>query len=179
MNHSKQKLISYTQDQRHYIQNIFDEFKECGPHFISFTKSANQNLLYASNSTKWEKIFIEENILEKDMFNYVEETKDIFNHIEETKDMFNYVEETTVLRKWICWDNLPQECDPYDLTRRRIEVCQTVKSASFIVPAYRSLHTFNFAFDHDLDIENFIWENNLLIENYVLGMAKMLSQSGS
>ncbi len=89
--------------------------------------------------------------------------------------MFNYIEDSLAPRKWICWNNLPQQADPYGLIARRIEICKTVKSANFIIPAYGSSYTFNFGFDRELDIEKFIWENNLLIENYALGMAKMLS----
>ncbi|MGI4850674.1 MAG: hypothetical protein ACRYGR_01870 [Janthinobacterium lividum] len=155
----KQELLDYSQDQHDYIQNIFEELKECGPHFFSFTTSVKNQFFYASTSSDWQNVFKEENIMEK--------------------DSFNYIEETTSPREWVCWDNLPTKYDPYNVTQRRIDVCQTIKSASFIIPTNNYVHTFNFAFDRDLDIEKFIWENNLLIENYALGMSKALFQSRS
>lgn len=154
----KHKLIDYTQDQHNYIQTMFNEFKECGPHFMSFISSKDNETFYISNIKNWERVFIEENFLEK--------------------DALNFIEETTSPRKWICWNNLASKYDPYGNIARRIQVCQTVKSASFIIPVGDRLNTFNFAFDHDLDIEKFIWENELLIENYTLGVSKILFQSG-
>ena len=156
MNFSKYKLLDFDNSQHHHIQTIFKEIEECGPHYMSFVSFTNNcETFYVSNAKDWEKIFKEENLIEK--------------------DSINYLEKTNQPRKWICWDNLPKTCDPHHMTKRRIEICKTIKSASFVTSCDNQLHMFNFGFDRDMDIEKFIWENELLLENYTLGLARSLS----
>ena len=155
MNLSKHKLLDFDNSQRHHVHAIFKEIEECGPHFMSFVSFTNHHeIFYVSNTKNWERVFKEENLIEK--------------------DSINYLEETNRPRKWICWDNLPKTCDPHHMTKRRIEICKTIKSASFVTSRHNCLHMFNFGFDRDIDIEKFIWENELLLENYALGLARFL-----
>ena len=155
----KKQTKSCSEEQITNIRQLFEEFKECdlGLNFVSWMSiDKNGESNYIASSLQWEKIFREENIIEK--------------------DMLNYIVDTTPLRKWVCWNNCPKTYDPYGLIARRIDVCQTIKSGSLILCDSDCTHYFNFAFDHDVDIESFLWKNTFLIENYAQGIKNNLFQ---
>jgi hypothetical protein len=155
----KKKRQYCSEEQVRNVRQLFAEFKECdlGINFVSWISiDKNGESDFISSSLQWEKIYREENIIEK--------------------DMLNYIPEAAPVRKWVCWNNCPKTYDPYGLIVRRIEVCQTIKSASLIICNSDRTNYFNFAFGQDIDIENFLWKNTFLIENYAQGIMNNLYQ---
>ena len=153
------KTIKYfSEDKKQFIQMLFKEIEELGTGFHSFlTLEKGNGYFYTCSHPQWEKIYVEENIIEK--------------------DMINHLKNGGAFRDWVLWNNSPKSFDPWGLTQRRIETCQTIKSASLLFYEPERTHYFNLAFTQDADIEGFLWENKDLLSAYGHSLIKNLFQS--
>ena len=139
-------LKHFSEDKKHLIQTLFKEIEELGTGFHSFlTLEKGEGYFYACSHPDWEKVYIEEKIIEKDMINYLENKEDS--------------------RKWVLWNNTPKP-DPWGLTQRRIETCQTIKSASLLFYETERTHYLNLAFTRDEDMEGFLWDYHPILSSY-------------